>query len=68
MIETSDFPEAWILPRINTGLQEDTASPLISPQATLPLRMLEMAGTTVMTSPWWREADSRRVFKLAELI
>ena len=68
VIETSDFPEAWILPRINAGLQEDTASPPISPQATLPLRMLEMAGTTVMTSPWCREADSCSVFKLAELI
>lgn len=51
VVETSNFPEAWILPRIHAGLREDTASPPISPQATLALRMLEMAGATVMTSP-----------------
>lgn len=45
-----------------------TQSPPISPQPTLPLRIFDMVGTTLMISPQWCESDSHAVPRQTELI
>lgn len=64
VVETSNFPRGLDPSHQNPcRAQEDTASPPISPQATLALRMLEMASATVMTSPGGLRPGSCGVFR-----